>query len=910
MSTAQPFLLFPKGASEKKASLPPAFPDKLTAPSAGAQKARLEKKFDDIVSAFDDLQKAIDGFEPERVIVFETRSDSVGELAKAAAGIKGLEWVAELDLGEQPADDDFSIAGTKDKPLPARLYALMSNLQAARQLVTLWGDWTRDSGKRAASGFGPFKTLFGCLKDVRRWGPEDRLYETGVVQVWEENAKFAEDHPNMTHPAVLFEVELWCRGSSALQNAAYGRLAALVAAAGGRCLSQFALADISYHGVLVEMPATTVRETIEKIRTQAYTELLRCEDVMFFRPRAQSTFPLGEPAIEAAPGRPTTPAESTAQPIIAVLDGLPLENHDLLRGRLRIDDPDNFAAHYKVEHQQHGTAMCSLILHGDLSHTNEPLKLQVYARPVLVPVADYNGNYRGEGTPHTSLLIDLFHRAIRRLFEPQGGEPPAAPHVKVVNLSFGNPWQPFDRQFSPLARLLDWLAWKYKVLFLISAGNQGRDITIATPSNQWKNLDAAELTRQAILAMRSDQAHRRPFSPAEAMNAVTVGGWHEDGCGTHANPHVDLFRDASLPSPFATVAAGYDQSVKPEVFFPAGRQLYRAPFVEDDSPTCFSLLETNRPPGLKVAAPGTRPMELDRAFFSRGTSDATALATRAVGLAYQQLQGFSTKPGWEDFKTAELSVVLKALLVHGAMWGNEAELIESAIPPGELQGEGGRRDWQKVSRLMNRFIGCGKVDPTRAQFATDERATVLGWGSLEEGKSHVYNLPLPPTLSSKKVWRRLAVTLAWLSPVNPRHRNYRQAFLWTDVGYDVPDPVDPTKEKKKPTEGKKEKVKKTEYQGPELLQVSRAGLDEKSSQRGTVQHRVWEGEKAAVYGAEEWIQIRVNCKEDAGRMKEPIPYCLAVSLEVKEGVDVPVYQEVKERILIPVKPKTPVAPKA
>ena len=46
---------------------------------------------------------------------------------------------------------------------------------------------------------------------------------------------------------------------------------------------------------------------------------------------------------------------------------------------------------------------------------------------------------------------------------------------------------------------------------------------------------------------------------------------------------------------------------------------------------------------------------------------------------------------------------------------------------------------------MNRFIGCGKVDPTRAQFATDERATVLGWGSLEEGKSHVYNLPLPPT---------------------------------------------------------------------------------------------------------------------------------------------------------------------
>ena len=122
------------------------------------------------------------------------------------------------------------------------------------------------------------------------------------------------------------------------------------------------------------------------------------------------------------------------------------------------------------------------------------------------------------------LLIDLFHRAIRRMVAGEGEEPPAAPTVKVVNLSFGNPWQPFDRQFSPLARLLDWLSWKYKLLFLVSSGNQPQDITIPVTEDKWKSLSPEELRDHVLHAMRADQFQRRPFSPAESMNAVTVGG--------------------------------------------------------------------------------------------------------------------------------------------------------------------------------------------------------------------------------------------------------------------------------------------------------------------------------------------------------------------------------------------------
>ena len=221
-------------------------------------------------------------------------------------------------------------------------------------------------------------------------------------------------------------------------------------------------------------------------------------------------------------------------------------------------------------------------------------------------------------------------------------------------------------------------------------------------------------------------------------------------------------------------------------------------------------------------------------------------------------------------------------------------MIESVIPPDDIKGKDGRVDWQKRERIITRYIGCGKVDPRKAHFATDERATVLAWDNLLDQQSHVYELPLPATLASKKLWRRLTVTLAWLSPMNPQHRNYRKALLWVNLGV-----VDVTTVEK---DGETKKVR-NKTANEDLLLVERAGLDEKTSQRGTIQHRVWEGEKAAAYGPDERIQLRVSCKADAGKLDDPVPYALAVSLEVAEGVAVPVYQEVKQLILVPVKPK-------
>lgn len=872
--TSHPFLLFPASPASKRDKRHSRSSD-VRLPSAERQRELHENKLLDLAASFDHLTAEIGGHEPERVVVFETVADNVSEFAKAASKVRGLEWVAELDLGDQASDQDF-VAADELEQLPRRLYAVMASQRAVQKLLSLWRTWqdapARSWVEKDLSGFADFRKVFQHLKDIRRWGPRDRLEQTGILDDWREEQRYCREHPNVQRAPIRFEIELWCRLDAAARRKASQSVETLVSLAGGRCLAQAAIHQIFYHGILAELPAEFIEHTLESLQSQDYTDLLRCEDIMFFRHRGQSFFPLGEPSEEFAPSREID-QDPLSPPVVAVLDGLPLENHRLLARRLQVDDPNSLADKYRPSLQQHGTAICSLIVHGDLTADEPPLTRALYVQPILQPATTLDGGYSHECTPDDVLLVDHLHRAVRRMFESDGDHLPAAPHVKVVNLSFGNHWQPFEGQFSPLARLLDWLSFKYRLLFIVSAGNQGQDITISIPSNQWKTLTASELQDEVIRAMHDDQANRRPLSPAESLNAITVGAWHEDGCPTHSDSRVDLFANGCLPSPFGTVAAGHMQSIKPEVYFPGGRQLYRGPLFENSEPATFKAVFGSHPPGLKVAAPGLTTLELDRAAYSRGTSDATALATRSVAMAYEKLDEYRRLPGWNRLTDSFVAVVLKALLVHGAAWGREVDVIESAIPADALIGKSGKREWQRLQRILHRFVGCGKVDPRKGQFATDERATVIGWGNLVDGGSHLFYLPLPPSLGSKKVWRRLVVTLAWFSPVNSRHRNYRKASLWASVD------------------------------GVDELAVGKAGADEVTSGRGTVQHRVWEGDRAAVFEEDGRISIRVNCRAVAGKMRDAVPYALVVSLEVAEGVGIPVYQEVRDLVAIPIRPR-------
>lgn len=820
-------------------------------PSAAEQRERLDHKFQTIANSFQDVQCSIEGAEPEQVIVLETIGEDVKGLAEAAKQVPGLEWLAEADLEEADPSDGFQDEEDATKKLPRRLYAVMSNQQAMSQLVALWKHWHEHPEERAKQKFGPFKNIFIHLKDIRRWSVKDRIQDTCVVKYWRESLEYEKGN-------IRFEVELWCRGDEEKRQAAFETLKQIIEAAGGQCISTWTVPDVHYYGVLAELPASEIQEAIDQILAESDTQLLRCEHVMFFRPHAQAILPghgPDEKEGEVAAQKPAK-AKVAGTPFIALLDGLPLENHNLLKGRLVIDDADDHSSQYKPNQQGHGTAMASVILHGDLSINSAPLSRPLFVRPIMIGMNDLSDN-PGEKTPDDRLLVDLVHRAIVAI-KGTDNKKGLAPDVKVINFSIGNNWQPFYRQLSPLARLLDWLAWKYKLLFIVSAGNQLQSIHLPHEAEALTDLEDDALNCATLAAIHKDQVDRRPLSPAEAINVLTVGALHADGAAfSGGDRRVDLLRGVCLPSPINPVASGFNRSVKPDVLFPGGRALYLQKF-SAKPPYCYDLASSTRAPGICVAAPGDRPMELGKTVHSRGTSNATALGSRTAGLIHERLLSLKSQPGGDRSLDDHVAVVLKALIAHGASWGEAGETLERLFKDVTT-------DWRELQRLKTRFLGYGAVDTDRAMFSTDKRVLLLGWDSLEDGKAHEYGVPLPPSLSAQRVKRRLTVSLAWLSPLNPRHKEYRKAEMWFSFDKD-------------------------------LLALEKKDLDFDGSKRGTIQHQIFEGEKARAFSDGDELKIKVNCSKDAGKLTETIPYALAVTLEIADPLGLAIYQEIRDRV--------------
>ena len=115
---------------------------------------------------------------------------------------------------------------------------------------------------------------------------------------------------------------------------------------------------------------------------------------------------------------------------------------------------------------------------------------------------------------------------------------------------------------SPLARLLDWLrVGNTKSSSSVSAGNQPQHIELNPDQIDISKATEAEVRASTLAAMRHDQMNRRPLSPAEAVNVITVGAMHADDSEWDGRDRrVDLLKGARLPSPLGTIASGYNRS--------------------------------------------------------------------------------------------------------------------------------------------------------------------------------------------------------------------------------------------------------------------------------------------------------------------------------------------------------------
>jgi len=322
--------------------------------------------------------------------------------------------------------------------------------------------------------------------------------------------------------------------------------------------------------------------------------------------------------------------------------------------------------------------MASLIVHGDQSGGNSaPLNRKLLCIPIMQP--DPNSPDRNEHMPDDVFFEDRIHIAVRRIFEGSGADVPAqAPNVKVINLSIGDRDRPFSHTPSPWARLLDWLSYKYRILFCVSSGNYPEEIDVGIPHLDFAALTSDEKVQTTLRAIAQKLQSRRLLSPAESLNSITVGATHTDDAGAYQPMRrIDLLPNESMFSPAMRVGHGFRRSVKPEILFPGGRQLYREPV--RITATSFQIDQTKVGPGQKVAWDSRQEGELSNFVSTRGTSNATALATRGAIRIHDMLVALREQQR-EAIPDNLMAVLMKTLLVHGARQADSAKVqIEAAL---------------------------------------------------------------------------------------------------------------------------------------------------------------------------------------------------------------------------------------
>ena len=198
--------------------------------------------------------------------------------------------------------------------------------------------------------------------------------------------------------------------------------------------------DIAYDAVLADLPVTGVPRIIER----APESIAGLDPVMHIRPQAVAS---GIEVAEVDDSSAAASATAFGDPILSLIDGVPVEAHPLLTAHLVLEDRFDLVPATLVSDRVHGTAMASLIVHGDRNRQEPALPRRIH----VVPGPGPRGAF-----PADRLVVDMIYTAVVAM---RDGSEASAPGVLIINLSLGNPRRPFHGQLSAWARLLDRLAY-------------------------------------------------------------------------------------------------------------------------------------------------------------------------------------------------------------------------------------------------------------------------------------------------------------------------------------------------------------------------------------------------------------------------------------------------------------------
>jgi hypothetical protein len=815
-------------------------------PAKADQVARFGPSFNRLREVFERggdasaLRNDPSGLAPECLIVFEV-TGSLGDFAGAARKVPGLEFIG-----------DSEIEGDDEDSAPV-LYLMVPDQQALREMLRLWVLWQK--GGTFARGLTPWRDLFARLRDLRRWGPRDRV----SPQARSVLAEAAAAEPD---GLISIQFELIFIGDTQRADRNRETLRANIAQAGGTVVVARRHDALAHDALLARIPAGEVA----RIAALEEASLAGADPIAFIAPQSLASGTTSEEQVALGP----VPDDGArGKPILAILDAVSLQQHPLLRDRLLLDDPDGLES-LAVGRREHGTAMASIVIHGDRNAPEAPLP-----RPVLLlPVMFASGTPGERERFHQDRLIpDTFVRAIRHL---KARPDATAPTVIIANVSLGDEHQSFHHRMSAWARALDILAVEHGVLFIVSAGNEASMIQLSAPAtlDGFESLDDAGRARAIFAAADALKADRRLLAPAESVNALTIGGAHADQIVPRPGSKIgasnyDPYPDRAMPIVSSRLGPGFNMATKPEILLPGGRQRI-AVRSGTPAPVVVPQKDGNRFAGIRVAAPPSLGQALDQESLQLGTSVAAALASRTAHRIHDGLE--AAYPDFDDLPGIDRALILKALLVHAARWDEAgAAFIQQIAGPHDTR----RHVIQKNN--IRRHIGYGFVDPDTAIAAATDRATLFGTGALAPDQRVQFSVPLPACLGAKAIPHEVCATLAWFTWPAPGRQAYRTTRLKL---------IDPK-------EAVAELGLKAESRQPDANQAN----------RGTVFTRRWSGNRAANVAPDGVLRIQVQREPDqGGGRRQPVPFALAVTIAMPG--EVRLYDEVRARLAV--QPRQPV----
>ena len=827
-------------------------------PGRQRQGERLGPIFDRLASTLNEIDRGLivtadpSALAPERVVVFEV-AGSIGNFANACNKIQGLEYLAEQDV-ELECDSDFWVVNKQGEKhnkqsISGRFYAAMPDLKALSQLLALWKRYQKEP--RAERGLKIWFDLFGLLHQLRTWGPQDRLSDDSIKDFRQR----LNDNP---HEQVLIEVELWYYSSQERREQAESTFISVVGEAGGELIHKATISAINYHAALINLPLNELATLLDR----EHVGILACGEVMLVRPQCSPCLHPGDASTMIARSIEGPLPDTGKPPIAALFDGVPIQKHNLLDGRIEIDDPDEMDKLSLAKDRKHGTAMASLILHGYGDHDGAAIDRLLHIRPVMYAPGDgHTESFRND-----RLLVDTIYQAVLRMKVGLEDAEPTAPEVFLVNISLADAGRPYAGWISPWARLLDYLAYEYDILFMVSAGNISGRLPIPTFRNFSEMADAQPAHRESAVleGIGAQRSMRTLLSPAEGLNVMTVGAAHagKDRLGTAVKTggtEIDPYISPSLPNISSALGLGHRRSIKPDILMPGGQELVR--MISSGDELVIGPVPPSNGFGISAASPDEQG-RLDQERMQSGTSVATALATREAHFLFEDLLDADNGGILASTAPVYYAPIVRALLVHLATWEEiSVSKIENVLGPTKPSQHIARRE--NVARL----VGYGMPKMLDGVYCKPERATLIGYGNIKSGQMAICRLPLPASLSGIKVRRTVTATLAWFSPVNSQNSAYRMGTL--EFKHEFKDDIGTGRAKSQPSSH--------------------------TVSRGTLIHQQFIGKRAVEIGENGELKFRIICK--AARASDiEIRYGLVVSIEAEPGV--PVYQEIQDRLAV------------